>query len=143
MGSLPSNRETNPKEQVNALFVHGGDKCGVKEDGVLGKALGQSKKMETNVVEPKQVLREYKPHIPYPHSLYQREQVNDVSYRSDKKEKEVTVQPQLVKEFKPQTPNPVAKLEPAPTNLDEASSTTWKRELPEKLKDPGSFFLSW
>ena len=61
----------------------------MKEDGVLKEAPEKSEEMKAIVLEPKQVLREYKPRLPYPPSLYRR-----------KATREVTDQPQPVKELK-------------------------------------------
>ena len=71
-GSLPSNTERNPKEQVHAIFVGEGDHLDVREDGVLKEAPKKSAEMKAIGLEPKQVLREYKPRLPYPPSLYRR-----------------------------------------------------------------------
>ena len=129
-GSLPSNTERNPKEQVHAIFVGEVDHLDVRADGVLIEATENSEEMKTNVLEPKQVLREYKPRLPYPPSLYRR-----------KAAREVADQSQPVTELKCQALNLAEKLEPPMINLDEESSTTQKSELPAKLKDPGSFFI--
>ena len=129
-GSIPSNTEINPREQVHAIFVGEGGHVDVREEGVLKEAPEKSAEMKAIGLEPKQVLREYKPRLPYPPSLYRRKAAG-----------EVTDQPQPVKELKCRALNLVAKLEPPTINLDDESSTTWKSELPAKLKDPGSFFI--
>ena len=109
-GSLPSNTETNPKERVHAIFVCNEDYC----------------EMEEHKVEPKVVLREYKPQIPYPAALFRRENVKAVSSDMEKPP------------AKPKQEEPLVEAEKKEEKVEHIRTSP---ELPSKLKDPGSFFI--
>ncbi|KAA3474337.1 Aspartic peptidase [Gossypium australe] len=63
-GSLPSNTETNPKEQIQAIIAH--DSEGLDEPNFRLKNVVEEGKVEVN---PKPVIREYQPRIPYPEAI--------------------------------------------------------------------------
>ncbi|KAG8503647.1 hypothetical protein CXB51_001627 [Gossypium anomalum] len=145
-GSLPSNTEPNPREQLNAINVQ----AGCFEPEPESRQENVASKSDGKVNHSKTVNAEYKPRVPYPNTT-----------RKDRSDEKFSKFLKLLKklhinlpfiEALSQIPNSMKFLRELLANkrkLDEAShvelnavcSAILQNNLPNKLKDPGSFTI--
>ncbi|PPS04407.1 hypothetical protein GOBAR_AA16256 [Gossypium barbadense] len=64
-GSLPSNTESNPREQLNVIAIQDEEGLVVEPRPKTRVSIGKD---EVGHNEPKSVITEYKPHMPYPNA---------------------------------------------------------------------------
>ncbi|XP_027342241.1 uncharacterized protein LOC113855018 [Abrus precatorius] len=150
-GSLPSNTETNPKEQVKAVTLRS-DKT-LQEKGkqeVEKAAVEEADTGQEETVEKPPVVKEFIPLLPYPARL-----------KKDKDDEQfgkflslfhqlhinlpfvytLTQMPKYAKFLKDLLSNKKKLEELATVTLNEECSAILQNKMPKKLKDPGSFIL--
>ncbi|KAA3479617.1 Retrovirus-related Pol polyprotein from transposon 17.6 [Gossypium australe] len=125
LANLPSNNETNPKEQLHAITAHeseGLDSPKPRQENVADKS-----KVEVSHNNPKLVSTEYQPRESYPNTT-KKDHIDEQMPNSKKILKEL-----LTNKRKLDDTSHVA--------LNVVCSGILQNKLPRKLKDPGSFTI--
>ncbi|CAH9114087.1 unnamed protein product [Cuscuta epithymum] len=163
MGSLPSNTEPNPREQVHAITLRSGrdlEPAAMKkkvEDVepaavVLEEKKEEEKKEEEGGAVPKQPVpvKAYKPPLTYPQRLKGKSDTEDFNkFLNLFKQVQVNVpfmealnqMPRYAKFMKELLSNKRKWGEPKSVVLNEECSAVVLKEMPKKLKDPGKFTI--
>ncbi|KAA3488423.1 Transposon Ty3-I Gag-Pol polyprotein [Gossypium australe] len=142
-GRLPSNTETNPREQIQAIIAQdseGLDKPNSKQKNVV----------EEDMVEVNNKPKSYKPRIPYPEAITK----DDTEERFGKFLKllkklhinlsfleALSQMPDFRKFLKKLLINKRKIDEESHLELEAVCSVMLQNKLPQKLKDPGSFTI--
>ncbi|KAG8493504.1 hypothetical protein CXB51_010865 [Gossypium anomalum] len=149
-GSLPSNTEPNPREQLNAINVR-------NEEGLVEPKLELrqeivASKHEVDHSKQKLVSEEYKPRVPYPNAT-RKDRTDEQFGKFLKLLKKLHINLPFIEALS-QMPNIIKFLNELLVNkrkLDEAShvelnavcSAILQNKLQNKLKDPGSFTIPY
>ncbi|KAK5786322.1 hypothetical protein PVK06_040958 [Gossypium arboreum] len=149
-GSLPSNTEPNPREQLNVINIQ--DDEGVvepelepRQETVVSKGKG-----EVDYNKNKSVTVEYKPRVPYPNAI-RKDHLDEQFGKFLKLIKKLHINLPFIEALS-QMPNVMKFLKELLANkrkLDEALHmelnvvclAILQNKLPNKLKDPGSFTI--
>ncbi|KAA3488422.1 Pol polyprotein [Gossypium australe] len=147
-GSLPSNTETNPKEQLQAITAH--DSEGLNEPELRQKKVVEEGTIKVRHDKPKPAITEYQPRVPYPNAM-KKDHTDEQFGKFLKLLKKLHVNLPFLEAFS-QMPDSRKFLKELLTNkwrLDEGlhvelnalCSAILQNKLPRKLKDPGSFTI--
>ncbi|XP_027337191.1 uncharacterized protein LOC113850866 [Abrus precatorius] len=147
-GSLPSNTETNPREQVNAITLRSGRTLQEKGKQETKKdAVEEEDKCQEETVEKPPVVKEFIPPLPYPArlkkdkddeqfgkflSLFRQLHINLLFVDA------LAQMPKYAKFLKDLLSNKKKLEELATVTLNEECSAILQNKMLEKLKDPGS-----
>ncbi|XP_027338257.1 uncharacterized protein LOC113852214 [Abrus precatorius] len=149
--SLPSNTETNPKEQVKAVTLRSGKI--LQENGKQDaekSTIEEEDKVQEETVEKPPTLKEFIPPLPYPARLKKdRDDEQFGKFLSLFRQLHINLpfvdalaqMPKYAKFLKDLLSNKKKLEELAMVTLNEECSAILQNKMPEKLKDPGSFTL--
>ncbi|XP_027347997.1 uncharacterized protein LOC113859415 [Abrus precatorius] len=150
-GSLPSNTETNPREQVNAVTLRSGRTLQEKGKQETEKdAVEEKDKCQEETVEKPPVVKEFIPPLPYPARLKKdKDDEQFGKFLSLFRQLHINLpfvdalaqMPKYAKFLKDLLSNKKKLEELATVTLNEECSAILQNKMPEKLKDPRSFTL--
>ncbi|KAA3461343.1 Aspartic peptidase [Gossypium australe] len=147
-GSLSSNTETNPKEQIQAITAHDGE--GLDEPKLRQENVVEEGKVEVSHEKPKLVITEYQPRVSYPNAM-KKDRTDEQFGKFLKVLKTLNINLPFLEALL-QMPNSRKYLKELLTNkrkvdevfhveLNAVCSAILQNKLPRKLKDLGSFTI--
>ena len=144
-GTLPSNIETNPREHVKAVTLRSGKQ--LEEAEKVTEPQNDKNENEEGSKKP-QLVREFKPHIPYPKKV-RKDRMDEQFGKFLKLFKQLHINlpfvealsqmPKYAKFLKELLSNKQKLEELSTVSLNEECSAIVQNKLPQKLQDPGSF----